>query len=83
MTQTHHTPTTARLAIQCMAPCGNIGTWLWTLEVNGNRKAQSPVFADTVDFYKWAKENGWEEYQPEGEQYTCYLKPWRRFGGVK
>ena len=63
----------AYLAIQCQAPTGEIGSWLFTRNVNGNRDLVSPVFDGLHEFYSWARANGWiaESYTDETRANPC------------
>ena len=49
----------AYLAIQCKAPCGTVGTFLYSEKTDIGYALVSPVMTDSVELYKWAAANGW------------------------
>jgi hypothetical protein len=49
----------AYLAIQCAAPCGTVGTFLYSEKDEKGFLPVSPVMVDSVDLYNWAAANGW------------------------
>lgn len=50
---------TARLAQQCRAPDGTVGSFLYSGWENGERVPVSPVFPDTLDLFRWINESDW------------------------
>ena len=52
----------AKYTIQCIHPeTGKEGSWLYIGESHRTKgTAISPFFPDSLDFYKWAEENGWK-----------------------
>lgn len=50
-----------RIAVQCTAACGTVGTFLFTeKDEQGRRVPISPVFDSLAELYPWMRANGWE-----------------------
>lgn len=47
------------LAIQCEAPCGTIGTFLYSEKTDSGYALILHVMTDSVKLYQWAAANGW------------------------
>jgi hypothetical protein len=58
---------TAKLAIQCTAPDGTRGDFLYEGDIRNKEKLtlHSPVLPSLVDMFLWCDENGWTEHMFE------------------
>jgi len=61
-----------RLAIQCKAPCGKVGDFLFSGVSPKTGTLRSPVFESLADLYPWIKKNGFEERGVY--QYKVFIK---------
>jgi len=51
----------AYIAVQCTAPDGTTGDFLFRKNDKGERELISPVFADLSPLHDWLEMNGWEQ----------------------
>ena len=59
-------PEEAYMWQQCVASTGEIGTFI---APQGYKTPISPVFADSADFFLWAKAHGWAPSAPYSSRY--------------
>ena len=45
--------------IQCKAPCGTVGCFLYSHKNENGYVLVSPIFSCTAELATWAKDNGW------------------------
>ncbi|MPS58839.1 MAG: hypothetical protein E2594_16975 [Pseudomonas sp.] len=50
----------AYLAIQCTAPDGTVGTFLYSSKDETGYVLASPVMPGCVELFDWCKENNWK-----------------------
>lgn len=50
----------ASLAIQCAAPDGTVGTFLYSSKDEAGYVLVSPVMPGCVELFEWCKENNWQ-----------------------
>ncbi|MNC13191.1 hypothetical protein D3C81_2271310 [compost metagenome] len=49
----------AELAIQCTAPCGTVGSFLFTRNDDGTRDPVSPIYRDCAELFPAIAAAGW------------------------
>lgn len=50
----------AKPVVQCKAPCGTIGDFLYSHKDDNGYVLVSPIFSSYVELANWAKVNGWK-----------------------